>query len=36
MDELTIPDPCPEISRPAGDVDDLIFSENSDWFVSER
>ncbi len=36
MDELNLPDPRPEVTRPVGDVDDLLFSDDADWYASER
>ena len=26
----------PDLAEPSGDVDDLIFHSESDWFVSDR
>lgn len=36
MDECVTPIKEPDLTAPGGDVDDLIFCGNSDWFVSER
>lgn len=36
MDEHTTPVPEPVLTVPAGDVDDLIFRNDPDWYTSER
>lgn len=36
MDECVTPVGAPELTAPAGDVDDLIFCGDCEWFASER
>lgn len=36
MDECVTPVGVPELTAPAGDVDDLIFCGDCEWFASER
>lgn len=36
MDEYITPIPETDLTVPSGDVDDLIFLNDLDWYVSER
>ena len=36
MDEYITPIPEPDLAIPSGDVDDLIFLNDPDWYASER
>ncbi len=36
MDEYIDPAPRPPLAQSAGDVDDLIFPDHTDWCASER
>lgn len=36
MDEYETPVTDPDLTEPRGDVDDLIFYNDPEWYVSER
>lgn len=36
MDEYELPAPADDLTCPTGDVDDLIFCHDPEWYVSER
>lgn len=36
MDEYEVPMNEPDLTEPCGDVDDLIFYNDFEWYVSER
>lgn len=36
MDEYVTPMSAPDLTEPPGDVDDLIFRHDPEWYVSER